>query len=124
MTDLLAATVRLAATLHAENAALQAMNLTAAASLLPEKQRASTAFETARAATPPAQSAALRDAVAKLMDQAAENRRLLERAIAVQTRVIGIVVGAVRPPHPASRYGRSGNYTARPATGWALSARA
>ncbi len=124
MTDILTAATRLASTLAAENAALLAMDLPAAAALLAEKQAASAAFDAARTGPMPARSAALREAVERLLGQAAENRRLLERAIAVQTRVIGVVVGAARSCQPAPRYGRSGGYAARPSNGWALSARA
>ena len=124
MTDLLAATIRLASALAAENAALQAMDLPSAASMLHEKQDAAAAFEGARKAAPVAASAALRDAASRLMEQAAQNRRLLERAIHVQTRVLGVIALAARTAQPASRYGRSGAYASRPTTGWALSARA
>ena len=122
--DLLAATVRLAGTLEAENVALRALNLPAAAALLPEKQAATDAFEAARKAAPPVRSETLRGAASNLVAQADENRRLLERAILVQTRVLGIIAGAARASNPAPRYGRSGAYAARAPTGWALSARA
>ena len=58
--DLLAATVRLAGTLEAENVALRALNLPAAVALLAEKQAATDAFDAARNAAPPVRSEALR----------------------------------------------------------------
>lgn len=124
MTDLLNATVDLASALAEENAALRVMNLPAAVALLERKQAATTAFDAARKQAPAAASAGLREAASKLADQAAENRRLLERAIHVQTRVLGVIAGAARAANPAPRYGRSGAYANRPANGWALSARA
>ena len=124
MTGLVAATVRLATALATENAALRAMNLPAAAAMLVEKQQATAAFESARKAAPVTRCVALQDAAAWLMEQAAENRRLLERAIQVQTRVLGVIARAARTSNPAARYGRSGAYAARQSTGWALSARA
>ncbi len=124
MTDLIAATIRLAAALAAENAALQTMDLPSAGAMLAEKTDAAAAFEAARKAASPAGSPALREAAARLMDQAAQNRRLLERAIGVQTRVLGVIARAARTAQPAPRYGRSGAYANRPTTGWALSARA
>ena len=124
MTELMNATVDLASALAAENAALRAMDLPAAAALLTRKQDAAAAFDAARKQAPAAGSAALREAASRLVAQAAENRRLLERAIHVQTRVLGVIAGAARAANPAPRYGRSGAYANRPATGWALSARA
>ena len=121
--DLFAATVRLASTLEAENAALLAMNLPAAAAMLPEKQAATEAFNAARTGRI-TRSPALQEAAARLAGQAEENRRLLERAIHVQTRVQGVIASAARSSQPVSRYGRSGAYASRPATAWALSARA
>ncbi len=120
--DLLAVTLRLAEALAAENAALLALNLPRAASMLADKQAALAAFNAAKrgGATTPA----LRQAAEQLRAAADENRRLLERAITVQTRVIGIVAQAARAANPApARYGRNGAYAARPASGWALSAR-
>ncbi len=111
----------LADAVAAENAALQALDLPAAAALLARKQTAAASFAAARPAAAP--TPALRAAAIRLRALADENRRLLERAIAVQTRVLGVLAGAARASNPAPRYGRSGSYAARPATGWALSAR-
>ena len=124
MKDLIAATMRLASTLEAENAALRALNLPAAAALLAEKQAATDAFNAVRIAAPPVRSEALREAADRLTGQAEENRRLLERAIHVQTRVLGVIANAARPRNPAPRYGRSGAYTVAHSAGAAFSARA
>ena len=124
MTDLLAVVVRLANSLSAENAALRVMDLPGATALLVEKQAAAAAFDTARRAATPVPTAALRAAVLRLTEEAAENRRLLERAIHVQTRVLGVVAGAARTAGAARRYGRSGAYAGQTPGGWALSARA
>ena len=115
--DLLAATMRLADCLVAENAALRAMDLPGAAALLAEKQAAAAAFDIARQSGPPVASAAFRAGALRLMEQAAENRPLLKRAIHVQSRVLGVIAGAARATNPAPRYGRSGAYAAprRPA---------
>ena len=120
--DLLAATVRLAETLTAENVALEAMNLPRAAAMLAEKEAALASFKAAQTSSP--NTPALRQAASRLLAAGDENRRLLERAIAVQTRVLGIVAQAARAANPApARYGRTGSYAARPPAAVALSAR-
>ena len=122
--DLFAATVRLADTLEAENAALQAMDLPAAAAMLAEKQAATDAFNMARGHVPAPLCPALREAASRLIARAEENRTLLERCIKVQTRVLGVIADAARASNPMARYGRSGGYAKRTATAWAFSARA
>jgi hypothetical protein len=128
--ELIAAAVSLAETLAAENAALTALDLPRAVSLIPEKQRASDAFAAAQALArrgtePHAEAARL---AARLHDLAAENRRLLERAINVQSRVLGLVARAVpraTAHRNGTRYGANGNLSAsRQAMAFALSARA
>ena len=79
----------LAGILEAENAALRALDFPTATALLADKQRALAAMTGA----PPPPHAALR----RVQLAAAENRALLERAIAVQARVVGIVTRAARP---------------------------
>ncbi len=120
MTTLLAAVDDLAAVVAAENAALLALDLPAAAGLLSRKQAATAAVAAARPVPP---SLALREAAGRLRDLAAENRRLLEQAIAVQGRVLGVLARAARAAGPAPCYGRSGSPVARPASGW-ITARA
>lgn len=98
------ATVALAETLAQENAALAALDLGAAAALLPAKQAAAEAFMQACTASSAATDAAL---AARLRDLAEENQRLLEHGIRVQTRVLGLVVRAL-PGRAISRYGATG----------------
>ena len=60
----------------------------------------------------------------RLQSVTEENRRLLERAIGVQNRVLGILAQAARRADPTPRYARSGVYAAQPRSSWALSASA
>jgi hypothetical protein len=105
-----AAASRLADVLDRENDALRAMDLPRAGALLAEKTAAIadlTAAGEAAVIEPP--SAALVTAARRLDGLVAENRRLLERAMEAQRRVIGIVVRAAAasaPPRPA--YGATG----------------
>ncbi|MBN8874389.1 MAG: hypothetical protein J0H67_16255 [Rhodospirillales bacterium] len=125
--DLRSAAARLAAVLARENAALAALDLAAVAALLPEKQAAAAAFAEARGAAeaqPPLP--ALRPVADQLLQLGAENRRLLERAMAVQTRVMGLVARALpvstAPGYAAPGVGAPG--AARRPIAFALSARA
>jgi hypothetical protein len=115
----LAAGMALADTLEAENTALAALDLPRAAGMLADKQRAVTALAAVRSV--PARSEAADRVARRLQALAVENKRLLERAIAVQGRVIGVIARAAAPEVPAG-YG-SGRITERPAP-IALSARA
>jgi|UniRef100_A0A8J4M662 flagellar biosynthesis/type III secretory pathway chaperone len=132
--DLTDAAISLVQVLAQENDALRTLDLRHAASLTDAKARAIEAFSRAqskqeRRPTPltPAQRTAIEEMAARLRDLVVENRRLLERAIGVQQRVIGVVARAA--PHAIAaqngRYGADGTLTARrkmPAV--ALSARA
>lgn len=97
---LMAAAVRLADVLATENAALAALNMTAAARLLPEKIAAADAFAAVQAeafkASAGRSRAELETLARRLRDLTAENRRLLERAMRVQGRVIETVARAAR----------------------------
>ena len=85
----------LAAVLARENAALAALDLPAATALLGAKEAALAAFA---AMTPPAAGArALAPVLGELQALATENRALLARAIAVQSRVIALVASAGTP---------------------------
>ena len=130
---LIAASVDLATVLARENAALQALDLSRAAAMLGDKQKAAAAFLAAQSSpgAPPmpmshGQREAAMAAAARLRDLAEENRRLLERAMQVQSRVIGTVAKAVprRLAEQAPRYA-AGGVSARPARmpAFALSAR-
>ncbi len=101
MNELLIQAESLAALLVEENAALAALDLPRAAAMLRDKQRAAEALATARplAITALIDAAQQREAAAlglRLAALAAENRRLLERAIAVQAKVIEIIARAGR----------------------------
>lgn len=112
--DPAAAAAALVETLEAENAALARLDLPGATSLLAEKQR--TVAEFAAIEPHPAAERVAR----RLRALALENKRLLERAIAVQGRVIGIVAQAAaasqQPPYGQARKDR--------VPAWALRARA
>jgi hypothetical protein len=115
--DLSAAATSLADLLEQENRLLEALELAAAAALLPAKQNAAAAFVRAQAHTaacgglPPTSHAAALAQGARLRTLAAENRRLLERGLAAQGRVIAVIARAARQ-HPATapRYGASGTF--------------
>ena len=108
MTALQAAAARLERILAAENAALQAMDLDALPSLLLEKTAATAELEAA--AVPSADTPDLQAQAGRVRTLAAENRRLLERAILVQDRVLRLVASAVREAglRDAVRYGAAG----------------
>ncbi len=120
---LIEAAVRLADILAAENAALVAMDLAGAAKLLGDKQAATADLTAAQAATLFA-PAGMKEVAGRLSDLADENRRLLERAIAVQKRVLGTVARAAQAANPQPQYGPGGAFAARTPTPWALRANA
>lgn len=117
MTDTLIQAARaLAEVLAAENAALEVHDHLRATALLPGKQRLMAAFDSARVAAVPLPPGAATDDIREiglaLKGLAARNVRLLEQAMEVQSRVIGIVAAAarqqVREMNPPPRYGRPG----------------
>jgi len=119
-TPLLHAAAALADILAAENLALAALDLRAAAPLLPAKRQAADAFASAHArlaaAGPPdtATRAMLQQTARRLGALAEENRRLLERALSVQTRVMEVIAQAVpRASAQAPRYGAQGALVGR-----------
>ncbi len=115
-----------------ENDALRALDLRQAAALADRKARTIEAFVMAESRlgqakpTDPFERAALAEMAGRLRELIAENRRLLEQAITVQQRVIGVVARAVpkaaqtKTPYRAN--GTTGRSKAVPA--YALSARA
>ena len=110
----------LAGVLAEENAALGSLDFQTAVGLLGQKRAAVARLETA---APAMEAQPARALLGRLHGLAMENRRLLERALRVQSRVIAIVAGALPIPPPAS-YGRNGATTSARATSVALSARA
>jgi hypothetical protein len=121
-TDLIAAGGLLADALAAENAALAALDLSRAAGMLADKQRIAAEF--AAAAQGAAQSRqAVEQMARRLQALAIENKSLLERAMAVQGRVISVVARAATPAATSTGYGASRHAASRPVA-IALSARA
>ena len=111
----------LAETLEAENLALTALNLPQVGAMVARKQRAldDLAAAAARANT---QSHHAADRVSRrLQALALENKRLLERAIAAQGRVIEVVARAAASAEAPTGYGPARGQ--RPAA-FALSAKA
>jgi len=121
--SLIAVAQRLADVLVRENDALRAMDLLRAVSLLREKTAAFadlTAFGQSAAGT---SDPALVSTAKRLDGLAMDNRRLLERAMVAQQRVIGIVVRAAASTVVQSSYGGRGR-RARLIDPMALSTRA
>jgi len=128
MTEHLAtASARLAEVLEAENAALAALDLPRAGAMLAEKTRAADALVAAQHASRGNISTVSAAAPARLRALAAENQRLLQQAMTVQGRVIGIIARAVsralRDP-AATRYGAHGRAAPTRLSAVAISARA
>jgi hypothetical protein len=84
------------------------MDLSRAVTLLPEKAAAIADLTAAAEAESEAPHPDLASITARLDDLAQENRALLERAIGVQQRVIGIVVRAAASVTMAPDYGLPG----------------
>lgn len=129
--DLIEAAVALADTLAQENRALTALDLPAAVALLADKHRAADAFAAAHArlqagtSIAPEQRLLAGQTAARLRDLAEQNRLLLERAIRVQSRVIGLLTrGVPRALTRAPRYNAGGSFAPSSMPPVALSARA
>jgi hypothetical protein len=123
MNELEDAARRLADVLTRENDALKRMDFAAAVALGPAKETALADLvkQPRMPATPPPLAALGH----RLGGLAAENQVLLERAIAVQTRIIRIVARACAPPPAATRYGgHTGRAPSNRASALALSTRA
>lgn len=90
---------RLEAILLAENAALERHDAAAAAALLDQKLAAASALSTDGLSLETSE---------RLRALALENRRLLERAIDVQGRIIAMVARAAQAAPPVARYGAKG----------------
>jgi hypothetical protein len=123
---LIDAATTLADTLARENAALDALDLSGAVALLPEKRRAlDTLAGTDGIALRPDLRWEMETVLRRLRDLAGENRRLLRHALTVQSRVIEIVAGALPRTEGAGRYGApAGRAAASRPTAWSLVARA
>jgi hypothetical protein len=99
---------RLADVLTRENVALRAMDLPGAVALLPEKTAAIGDLVVSGATVTGEPAPPLIALTRQLDGLAQENRRLLERAIAAQQRVIGIVVRALISVRSEPSYGAKG----------------
>lgn len=124
---LIAAAMALADVLARENAALAALDLRGAGALLAEKRDAAQAFADAQAGSgvvSPRQQASVARPADRLRVLVGENRQLLEHALEVQHRVIGIVARASQPLAPAPGYRASGHPADVRAAPCALSSRA
>jgi hypothetical protein len=124
--DVIAAGSLLAEILVAENAALVTLDLPRAVAMLPDKQRVATDFIAAQTVPIPAGQREVAERLGERLKTLAQNNRaLLERAIAVQGRVIEVIVRAAAPAVAPSGYGVPGkpSRAGRPAA-FALSARA
>jgi hypothetical protein len=109
-----------------ENAALREMKLGAAADLAEEKRRAVAALAALRPGQ--ADTPGLRAAIAALEGLTQENRALLERGLAAQGRVIGLIATAVRSARRersvgGGRYTGAGRHAGAGGQGMAISAR-
>jgi hypothetical protein len=116
----------LARTITAENQALSALDLPVAVRLLAQKRQHGEAFLAAQARALAAGLPALpRDRLKQLADLAADNKRLLERAIIVQGRVISSIARAVprAVAGPNQRYACDGKPAGGRPIAMALSAR-
>jgi hypothetical protein len=128
--DLMQSAAALADALAEENQALGGLELGRAVTLLDTKLCAVSAFiaAEARAASAPQGARPRRQlveaAVLRLRDLAEENKRLLERAIIVQGRVIGSIVAALPRIAAGTRhYGATGALAGSRLRPMALSAR-
>ncbi len=130
--ELITAAMALSDALARENAALTALDLARAAAMLGEKMAAAAAFSAAvqRARklgeTHFEQRERVKQVGTLLRDLSEENRRLLERAIFVQGRVLATIAKALPKGQAAApRYGAAGTLTnARQTQAMTLSARA
>ncbi len=118
--DLITAGNQLAETLEAENGALAVLDLPRVGAMLARKQRAMADLAAMQGA--PASCDAADRMARRLQALAMENKRLLERAIAAQGRVIGVIARAAAPEVVPTGYGAP-RHSGRPAA-LALLARA
>jgi hypothetical protein len=123
-TSLIVAAQRLADILERENDALRVMDLRRAVELLPEKTAAIANLTAAGEASSGPASPSAASIARRLEGLASRNRRLLERAIVAQQRVIGIVVRAAAATGKAELCYGNRRYWTRVTGPMALSTRA
>lgn len=101
------------AVLQAENLALEQLDIAAATSLVAQKCSAADALMAALARSTGAPPAVTKANLERLRSLSATNKRLLERAMAAQQRLLSIIAGAVpRAMKDAGPYGRTGQRVA------------
>jgi flagellar biosynthesis/type III secretory pathway chaperone len=105
---LIAAVRQLTDVLERENTALRSMDLDRAAGLVPEKTAAIADLMASGQPSSIPLDPALISAMRGLDRLSSENRKLLERAITVQQRVIGIVTRAAAAAVSEPSYGAKG----------------
>ncbi len=115
--SLVSAADALASVLEQENRALEALDFAAALSLLAAKQKATTSFVEAEKqfrTLPPAARPGIGARCRRLRTLVADNRRLLERALAAQGRVIAVIAHAIHSsPEALPHYGAAGRPAGR-----------
>lgn len=127
MTGLAEAATELAELLERENEALRRLDVRATATLIGEKRISLAALELAERhpSRPPADDPDMRRAAARLLEAAACNKSLLERAIAAQKHLMSLLAQAARQAAPETRYGARGSHLGgATCNAFALSARA
>jgi hypothetical protein len=102
--------------LEAENSALQAMDIGRANALLGDKQAAANRLMNTRALIETAPALEWAEAGRRLGILAADNKRLLERAMVAQNRLMACIAHAVARVLPAASGYGAGGFTARPAS--------
>lgn len=106
-----------------ENQALREVDFARAGLLLPQKQACIDALSAARG-EPLADQGLLAEHVSLLDRALEENRVLLERAMQVQTRILGLLAQAARPESPGHvGYGARGAYSRSESTTDAMAIR-
>ena len=127
MTELQDAVTRLVSVMDFENEALRRLDLSGAASLLPQKHQALEVLEKLLLRIGPLSQAdkVVHALMVRLRDTTGENKRLLERGMTAQRHVMSLLAHAARGANQAMRYGSRGTYVARAeAVAFAVSARA
>lgn len=119
--ELMDAVERASQVLGQENAALHALDFHVVGTLIVEKRLAIEALQSLDAAgakhLPSPKGPELRAAALRLQILAQDNKRLLERAITVQTRIMGVIARAVRVTQAPPGYGGHGQVRSRRVAG-------
>jgi hypothetical protein len=112
--SLIDAASRLCDILEAENAALEAMDIVTAIALVGEKQSATEALLAGRKLIPSVPEGEWATVGKRLAELAKANKRLLERAMFAQNRVMACIARAIpRALPPQAAYGAKGNVPQR-----------